>query len=266
MHLLGHLIGLDFSASPHVAGPARRRGAAARARLRRRGAGLRRLAGRDGAPVVVVLDDLHWADGGSLDFMRHLLEAQPRHAAAAVLMTRPTLFERRPSWAGERRRAPAPRPEAARQGRQPRTGRELLLQRIADVPGGAARAGHRRRRGQPVLHGRAGQDADRRRRHRRRRRALARAARQAARQRSVPPTLTGVLQARLDALAPRERHGAAAGRGRRPRVLGPGAGRDRPGARRGAAGAAAQAADRAPRRRRSTPAASTPSSTTCCTR
>ena len=45
----------------------------------------------------------------------------------------------------------------------------------------AARGDHGGRRGQPVLHGGAGQDADRRRRDRDRPRALARAARQAAR-------------------------------------------------------------------------------------
>ena len=45
----------------------------------------------------------------------------------------------------------------------------------------------------------------------------------------VPPTLTGVLQARLDALGARRAARAAAGRRGRPCVLGPGAGRHRPG-------------------------------------
>ena len=36
---------------------------------------LRRIAARDGEPIVLLLDDLHWADDGSLDFLDHLAQA-----------------------------------------------------------------------------------------------------------------------------------------------------------------------------------------------
>ena len=68
----------------------------------------------------------------------------------------------------------------------------------------------------------------------------------------VPTTLTGVLQARLDALGARERTALQQGRGGRPRVLGPGTGGDRPRSRRGDPAAAAQAAGGASRRAGST--------------
>ena len=98
-HLLGHLIGLDFSASPHVkeilgdARQIRERGFTAATQV------LRRLAASDGAPVVVILDDLHWADDRSLDFVRHVLQALRDVPLLVVMLARPTLFERRAEWA-----------------------------------------------------------------------------------------------------------------------------------------------------------------------
>ena len=75
VHLLGQLIGLDFSASPHVAGAAGRRGAVPR-RAFEAGALCAAPAGRQPRPVVLVLDDLHWADDGSMDFMRFVHAAR----------------------------------------------------------------------------------------------------------------------------------------------------------------------------------------------
>ena len=34
----------------------------------------RRVAAQDGAPIVLLLDDLHWADDGSLDFLNYLAQ------------------------------------------------------------------------------------------------------------------------------------------------------------------------------------------------
>ena len=80
IHLLGHLIGLDFSASPHV-----QELLGDEARLKDRAFDacllcLRRLA--ESRPVVVVLDDLHWADAETLDFMQRLQSGEPRHPLA----------------------------------------------------------------------------------------------------------------------------------------------------------------------------------------
>ena len=69
-HLLGHLIGLDFSGSRHVSGivdnvaQIRDRAFHAAAQL------IRRIGAGDGSPVLLVLDDLHWADDGSLEFLK----------------------------------------------------------------------------------------------------------------------------------------------------------------------------------------------------
>src|SRR5207247_7787141 len=51
-------------------------------------------------PLVLVFDDLHWADDGLLDFVDQLVE-WARSAPILVLCTaRPELLERRPGWAG----------------------------------------------------------------------------------------------------------------------------------------------------------------------
>ena len=54
------------------------------------------------APVVLVVEDAHWADGGTLDFVDHLL-AWARHAPILVIsLARPELLETRPGWAEPR--------------------------------------------------------------------------------------------------------------------------------------------------------------------
>jgi class 3 adenylate cyclase/tetratricopeptide (TPR) repeat protein len=55
-------------------------------------------------PVVLVLDDLHWADEGLLDFVDHVADwAQGPILIAAT--ARPELFEMRPTWGGGKRNA-----------------------------------------------------------------------------------------------------------------------------------------------------------------
>ena len=97
-HLLGQLIGLDFSDSPHVKGirddgqQIRNRGFHACAQL------LRRLVARDAKPIVLLLDDLHWADDGTLDFLNYLAEVNLDLPMLVLGLTRPALFERRADW------------------------------------------------------------------------------------------------------------------------------------------------------------------------
>lgn len=94
-HVIGQIIGLDFSDSPHVRG--------LEPRLLRSLAFvalhdyLRGLAA-DGAALAVLLEDLHWADDESLDFIDELMAAGVELPRAIVATARPELLERRPGW------------------------------------------------------------------------------------------------------------------------------------------------------------------------
>ena len=203
VHALGHLIGLDFSASPHLQDLL-----TDEAKLRERAFGaaslaLRRIAQSQLAAVVVVIDDLHWADDGSVDFARHLVAHNRDMPLLAVFLTRAAWFERDPAWgaADEAHRRIDVRPLDRGDSLELA---ESLLQRIRDVPDALRTIITGGAEGNPfymeelvkmliddgvivvddqgwrVLHERL----------------------HAAR---VPATLTGVLQARLDALPPPER-------------------------------------------------------------
>ena len=96
-HLLGHLIGLDFTTSVHLRGilddarQIRNRGFHAAAQT------FRRMTAGD-VPGVFYLDDLHWADDASLEFLEHLAHVNSDVPTLMVGLTRPTLFERRKDW------------------------------------------------------------------------------------------------------------------------------------------------------------------------
>jgi class 3 adenylate cyclase len=97
-HLLGQLIGLDFADSRHVKAilndgrQIRNRGFHAAALM------FRQLVARDAMPAVLQLEDLHWADDGSLDFLSHLAETSRDVPLLVLCLTRPALYERRPDW------------------------------------------------------------------------------------------------------------------------------------------------------------------------
>jgi predicted ATPase/class 3 adenylate cyclase len=93
-HRIGQLIGLDFEQSAHVRGlEPRLLRTLAFAALHDY---LRGLAA-DGAALAMLLEDLHWADDASLDFIAELPKAR---ALPLVLLAtaRPQLLERRPAW------------------------------------------------------------------------------------------------------------------------------------------------------------------------
>ena len=97
-HLLGHLIGIEWKGSRHIKGilddprQIRNRAFHAAAQL------FRRVSAADGSPVVLQLEDLHWADSESLDFLNYLSEVNRDVPLLLVSFTRPTLFERRTDW------------------------------------------------------------------------------------------------------------------------------------------------------------------------
>lgn len=99
-HLLGHLIGVDFADSPYVRGIV-----GDPPQLRQRaffvaGEVLRRLGRRNGGPVLVYLEDLHWSDDESLDFLEHLADNHDDVSILVVGLFRPSLYERREGWIG----------------------------------------------------------------------------------------------------------------------------------------------------------------------
>ena len=54
-------------------------------------------------PVVLVFEDLHWADPGLLDFIDHLLEWSRDQPIYVLTLARPELLERRTDWGAGRR-------------------------------------------------------------------------------------------------------------------------------------------------------------------
>jgi hypothetical protein len=201
--VLGQLIGLDFSASPLLAGmlgdgrQIRDRGFQAAAQL------LRRLAASDTSPLVMLLDDLHWADDGSLDFITQLMQQQRDLPLLLVMLARPALFERRANWVLAE--APHRRIDVTPLGSDDSHAlTDVLLQRMAEVPEVLRALLTSRAEGNPfymeelvkmlIDDGVIRVDADGW-QVRTDRLLTAR----------VPATLTGVLQARIDALSVPER-------------------------------------------------------------
>jgi len=100
--LIGALIGFDFGADPHIAAIA-----SDAKQIRDRAfhalASYFRAVHRDAAtPIVILLDDLHWADEGSLDFVNHLAQACADLPLFLLCLTRAALYERRPLWGSGR--------------------------------------------------------------------------------------------------------------------------------------------------------------------
>lgn len=95
--VLGHLLGLDFAGHDEL------RGLLTEARqLRDRAffhaSQLLRAWAAPGRGLVLLLDDVHWADDGTLDFIDHLRTSHADLPALLLLATRPSLSERHPAW------------------------------------------------------------------------------------------------------------------------------------------------------------------------
>ena len=197
-HLLGHLVGIDHRESRHIKGiledakQIRTRALHAAAQL------FRRMSAGTGHPVVLQLDDLHWADDETLDFLDHLADVNRDVPMLVLGFARPTLFERRTAQGIQRRIDLHPLDKL--------TSSMLageLLKKLPDIPRGLSELLVSRAEGNPFYMEelvrmlidqstiRTGQtwavDAER------------------LLLTQVPPTLIGVLQARLDGLPPQEK-------------------------------------------------------------
>jgi len=159
-HLLGHLIGIEWRESPHVRGilddpeQIRNRALHVAARVFRHVAAGRAARRNDAvaaalcddavaapvrddavaaSPVVLELEDLHWADNETLDFLADLADVDRDVPLLMLAFTRPTLFERRAHWqdAGphDRRITLGPLDKA-----QSRALADELLKQLPEVP------------------------------------------------------------------------------------------------------------------------------------
>ncbi len=96
--ILGHLVGLDFSTSPHLQGilddpqQIRDQGFHVAAQI------FRRIAQKKDMPSILILDDLQWADDDSLEFLNYLLDVNSDVPMLIIGMTRPELYKRHPAW------------------------------------------------------------------------------------------------------------------------------------------------------------------------
>ncbi|WP_418316999.1 ATP-binding protein [Piscinibacter sakaiensis] len=207
-HLLGHLIGIDWRDSVHLRGilddPRQIRNRALHAAAQ----SLRKLSAIDGAPIVVELDDLHWADNDSLDFLDYLFDVGRDLPLLVIALYRGTLFERRPDWLravhDHQRIDLAPLDDAASIAMA-----DQLLRRLPEIPDALRQRISGDAGGNPyymeelvnmLIDQRAilvDESAEQCWRLDTDRMSVAR----------LPPTLTGVLQARLDGLPAAERLG-----------------------------------------------------------
>jgi serine/threonine protein kinase/tetratricopeptide (TPR) repeat protein len=95
-HFLGHLIGFDFSSSPHLSGilnDAKQ----IRDRAFHYAAQFLAAVARN-VPVILCVEDLHWADDGSLEFVDYLARTCGSVQMLMLCLARPALLERRPVW------------------------------------------------------------------------------------------------------------------------------------------------------------------------
>lgn len=150
-------------------------------------------------PVLLVFEDLHWADTGLLDFIDHVLEWTRDQPIYIVTLARPEFLEKRPNWGAGKRQFTSiflePLPEEAM--------RELLTGLISGLPEQAMRAIIDRADGVPLY---AVETV----------RMLVAEGRLEARDGiyapvgdlgtlAVPDTLTALIASRLDALDPNDR-------------------------------------------------------------
>ncbi len=204
--LLGQLVGMDFSASPHLADvlkePRQLRDRALAAFDRY----VQALCDEADSPVVVMLlDDLQWADDASLDWLAQLMTSG-QLPMLLVMGARPELIERRPAW-GEGTMPHAIAKLAALDADQRHALTSAVLQRLPGASSTLRALIEKQAEGNPfyaeelvkmLIDDGVIVVEDERWRVLDERLSTAR----------IPSTLTGVLQARLDALSAAERRAA----------------------------------------------------------
>lgn len=201
-HVIGHLVGLDFSSSAYLQS------------LKHDPRQLRQQAlfyltqffveVSATFPVLMMIDDLQWADSGSLDALTYLFSNLPASTPLmAVVVTRPILFEHYPRWEQEIQPEKRINLEALSKENSRRLVDEIL-RKVPDLPGAIRELVVGGAEGNPfyleefikmLIDEKVIQPGEETWQVEPSRLATI----------NVPPTLSEVLQARLDSLAPGER-------------------------------------------------------------
>ena len=95
-HFIGQLVGFDFSAMPDVES-ALKEGDAFRREAQGYLGELFTTASKV-HPVMIHIEDIHWADDRSLDLVNNLVRDNTDLPLFVLCMARPSLYERRPQW------------------------------------------------------------------------------------------------------------------------------------------------------------------------
>ena len=197
-HFIGQLVGFDFSSKPEMES-ALKDGDAFR-RVAQGYLGELFTTASKVNPVMIHIEDIHWADDRSLDLLNNLVRDNTDLPLFVLCMARPSLYERRPQWGEGQRFHERIQLEPLSQLSSRRLVRELL-KHVPEVPTGLRDLVVDRADGNPfyieelikaliddrvILKGEQTWSVDTTRLSTVR----------------VPATLTGVLQARLDTLPP----------------------------------------------------------------
>ncbi len=101
-HFIGQLLGFDFSDSPFLSGLRQNVGHADYVRQIRDRAMVYLIdyfkSLSEFEPVMLMLEDLHWADDSSLDILEQLSAALVQQRLLIICAARSSFFERRPPW------------------------------------------------------------------------------------------------------------------------------------------------------------------------
>lgn len=128
---IGQLAGFDFSDSPYIKGILNDAEQITRRAKQLFIRFIVRVCELD--PVLMMLDDLHYADDASLDLLNDLFVEQQNLRLLVICLARPALLERRPAWGGGQ----SFHKHLALQPLDKRESRDLareILQKVPDVP------------------------------------------------------------------------------------------------------------------------------------
>ncbi|MEP6894865.1 MAG: adenylate/guanylate cyclase domain-containing protein [Chloroflexota bacterium] len=95
---IGELLGFDFSESPYVRGIRNDTRQIRDSAFNNIGHFFTEISAN--APIVLLLDDIHWADSGSLELVEYLAKLEIDLPLFILCSTRPSLDEAHPNWGG----------------------------------------------------------------------------------------------------------------------------------------------------------------------